>query len=164
MPDHAPTPLGRESAVGLLEILIVLFLIAVMLTIGLHGIRSARSAGTLNVAIASAQDYASAIDRFRRDHNGRYPRPPGSADWPGGDDAIRGPRSASLGTNTYLRKVPEAVQSGIVVIGARGDAAAGLNYRTVGTGYEIVVDVRDRTPCALRGGGAAGVTPTCSKR
>lgn len=158
-------PDQREAAIGLIEVLVVVLIILVLVAIGFGAIKSSQSAGRLITTIAAAQDYAGAVDRFRRDHNGRYPNPPGSTDWPGGAAAKQGPRSAALGTSTYLRRVPEAVQGGVVVIGARGGAPAGIVYRRSGSGYEIIVDVLNRPPCALRGGGATGTTPpTCSKR
>lgn len=165
MRPHTSQPTEREAAIGLVEVMVVVLIVLVLVAIGYSGIKSAQSGGRLVTTIAAAQDYASAADRFRRDHNGRYPDPPGSRDWPGGRAAKQGPRAAALGTSTYLRRVPEAVQNGVVVIGPRGRAPAGIRYRRSGTGYEIIVDVANRPPCALRGGGATGTSPpTCSTR
>ncbi len=145
----------------MVEVIVVLLVIAILAAIGWAGVRSARTTGTLSVAIATAHSYANAADGFARDHEGRYPDAPGSIDWPEPD---AGPKSQLLGAKGYLRTVPEAVQDDTVVVGPRGDAAAGIVYRPVGTGYEIILDVRNRDECAIRGGGATGSIVECSRR
>lgn len=154
-----------EHAIGLVEIVVVLLIIAITLSIGFNAIRSARQAGTLNAAVSTAQEYANAADRFRRDHDGRYPGAPGSADWPSAE-RDKGPKASNnlLGAQTYLKQVPEAVQSGTISIESSPTAAAWLEYRPRGSGFEITVRFQSgRDPCSIVGGGATASNPVCSK-
>ncbi|MCW2955637.1 MAG: hypothetical protein JWO69_506 [Thermoleophilia bacterium] len=149
----------------MIEILAVMAVVGILLAIGANMLQGARSAGRLTQAMSAADAYATAADQFARDHGGRYPGAPGSADWPAGADAAKGPRSTVLGTaraQYYLRSVPEVVQGGTVTFGT---GTTSVTYRVEGRGYAIVLKVPGRDDCAVRGGGANGTTPkTCVER
>ncbi|MCW2928034.1 MAG: hypothetical protein JWM86_2002 [Thermoleophilia bacterium] len=155
----------HEHGLTLVEVLVVMVIIAVLSGISVASIQSSRASGRLSATTTSGFAYANAIDEFARDHNGRYPAGVGTADW--ARAAERGPVSTQLGgdAHPYLRSVPEPVQDGRVSFDAAGPAR--LQYRSVsgGRGYELIVTVQDRDPCAIRGGESAGTTPrTCARR
>jgi type II secretory pathway pseudopilin PulG len=152
---------GREGGIGLVEVLVALCIIGILMAVSIYSIHGARKSGRYLAAVAVAHAYANAADMFARDHDGRYPAAPGSADWP---NAVRGPVAQQLGTmNRYLRSVPESVQSGQVGVHA---GATRITYENVGgTGYRIQVTAPGDTPCALTGGSATiGTMRACSTR
>ena len=146
-----------------------MIIVSILLSVALLSLHNTRATGQSLETMAVAQTYADGIDRFAREHSGRFPKAPGSTDWAGGTDAARGPMADVLGDiKYYLRQVPEAVQSGAVLVGAASTTKPTLNYRTdaAGTSYELVLAVPTRQPCAIRDG-AVVITPSmreCSKR
>lgn len=130
-----------------------------LMAITVSTIRSARGTGRTSATIATAHAYATGIDRFARDHGGRFPNRSPHADWP---DAERGPVADILGVKRfYVPRVPETIQDGIVKLGPDATMPY-LEYATEngGRGYRIEVHVPDRPPCALRGGATTSTTPT----
>jgi prepilin-type N-terminal cleavage/methylation domain-containing protein len=158
--------MSSERAFTLVELLVVMIIAAILATLGVYAIHSARSGGQRAAAITSAQAYADSVDEFARDHRGQYPAIPGN--WSSALE--RGPRDASLGTHDrYLREVPEAVQSGSVKFASAPDPTRPtLVYAAEngGLGFRIEVHVPGSPPCALRGGApdTAPVFKPCSSR
>lgn len=149
----------------MVEVMVVLFIVGVLVALGAMSVRSSRATGQTMAAISVAQEYANAADDYARDHRGRYPGAPGSADWP---DVDRGPSAEVLGEQRfYLRAVPEPVVDGTVSWTARGPVPQ-LAYRQLngGSGYELTLTIEGRPPCAFRGGNDAGGSDAvpCSRR
>ena len=167
VPPTTPEP-SSEAGFSLLEIIIVLCIIAVLLPIGLLSLRGARNNGNSLQTNAIAQHYADSIDRFAREHSGRYPKPVGSEEWAGGAQASKGPMALVLGTRRYyLRSTPESVQSGSVVVGATSSTKPSITYAASGNGdsYELTVAIPGVTPCVVRGGARSLTTlKACSIR
>lgn len=170
--ESAPDDIRRESALTLVEILVVLVIILILMSLGLYGVSSARRSGNTVMATSVAQAYADAADRFAREHDGFYPAAPGESgptgmDWEGGAGAARGPKSDTLGQRKfYLRSIPEAVQDERVVFGSGGSAIARIEYvsTTNRRGYTLRVTVDDQPPCSITGGNAADSGRQCSRR
>lgn len=139
-----------------------MLIVGVLASISLYAVRSARSSGNSALATSTANAYADAIDRFARDHDGRYPAAIGSTDWP---DAVRGPFARVLGEHRlYLRSIPESVQTGQVTIGG-GAGDYRIDYRPQPGGYLLEVTRRDQDPCVIVGGAASADGRTeCSRR
>lgn len=167
----------RERGFTLVEMIIILCIIAVLLPIGLISMRTSRDNGKTMSAVAVAQVYADGIDRFAREHSGRYPQPPGSADWSGstgstckkGAPTIAcGPMSDVLGDlKFYVRKVPETIQDRSVLIGSTSPSLPSLSYQVDANAasYAIVVTVPHLAPCAIRSGPTSLTTyKECSLR
>lgn len=156
----------REHAFTLVEILVVLFIAAVIGAIAIGSVGSSRETGQRFNALAVAHAYANSVDDFARDHGGRYPAPPGNAaDWP---DAKRGPSSSLLGdARFYMRRIPESIQDGNVVIGASATKPA-IAYSQLagGGGYQMIVTIPGRDSCRIVGGTTTGATvlPACGRR
>lgn len=166
-PHQCESNRSHERAIGLVEVLVVLLITGILIGLGVWSITSARSAGRTVGTMTAAHAYGDAIERFARDHRGRFPGAPGTADWPGGADARRGPAANVLGTKRYfLRSIPESVQDGSVAFNGAGPAT--LRYRQLngGSGYELIVSVTNRPPCAVRGGNTTGASPMneCGRR
>lgn len=158
-----------ERGLSLVELLVVMLIIAILMAIGFSSVNSARSTGRMLAAMSAAESYGNAIDQFARDHRGRYPLGPGSADWPtdGPHRAGGGPAADVLGSHRYyLRMVPEAVQDATITFSGSGPAR--LSYRQLGggAGYELTLTVDGRAPCAVRGGDTAGASSAneCGRR
>lgn len=162
--------LDRESGFSVVELIVVMFIVLVLMTIALYSIGSARSSGRHMSAVAAAQSYADAADRFAREHKGRYPAAPGQSgpagvDWEAGANAQKGPKSDVLGQlKYYLRGVPEAIQDGSVTFGAAGPARLDYQQTGGGSGYVIVVTIQGSTPCVINGGAANDPRRKCSSR
>lgn len=156
----------REHAFTMVELLVVLVITAILAGIAIMGLGSSRATGQTFNAVAVANAYASAADRFARDHNGRYPRAPGDAtDWP---NVRRGPSAPVLARERfYLSRVPESVQDGSVVLGA-STTKPSVTYTQLGrgAGYEFIVSVPGRPACHIVGGTSTGASSlqTCSRR
>lgn len=162
---------GRpESAFTLVELLVVLLIAGILLSLSFYALGSARKSGRHIAAVAAANAYADAADRFAREHEGRYPAAPGArgpsgVDWDGGAQARRGPKSDVLGrVKYYLRTVPEAVQDGSVAFGRSGPARIDYRPSAGGTGFVMTVTVAGSTPCVITGGAATDARKACSKR
>lgn len=163
----------RERAFTLVEILVVIVLVAVFMGLGILSIRSSKATGARMSSIAVAHAYADAVDRFAREHGGRYPTFGAATDWPAGTVAARnrGPVARELGpSGEYLRQPPEAVQDGTVLVNPRSRTKkAYIVYAATanGEGYTIDVHVplRPVDNCSIVGGSATrGAMRTCSKR
>jgi prepilin-type N-terminal cleavage/methylation domain-containing protein len=168
-PQHSPgLRARRDEGFTLVELLVVMFIVAIMLSVALMSAHNTRATGGSLQAMAVAQTYADSIDRFAREHSGRFPRAPGSPDWAGGANAKRGPMADVLGTiKYYLRQVPEPVQTGSVLVGASSTTAPTINYVSdaAGTSYELVITIPTRAPCVIRDGTKKiSATRECSKR
>ena len=113
----------REHAFTLVEIIVVLVIVAILASLAVMSLGSSRSTGQTFNAVAAANAYANAADRFARDHNGRYPRAPGDpVDWP---NVKKGPSASVLGESRhYLPRIPESIQDGSVVLGTSSTPAA----------------------------------------
>lgn len=156
---------SREGAFTLMEVLIVMAILAILSSIGIWSVRSSQATGRVLAATAAAHAYGNAVDEFARDHGGRYPATVGSADWSTRPE--RGPVAAQLGgeEHPYLRRVPEPMQDGTLSFSSRGPARLDYRQTSGGRGFEILVSVAGRAPCAVRGGDARGITPpTCAQR
>lgn len=154
---------------SMVELIVVMLIIAILATLATMSVGSARGTGRMLSTMAAAHAYGNAIDRFARDHHGRYPAGPGSADWPttGSHGAGRGPAADVLGSmRYYLRSVPESVQDGSVTFGPSGPARLSYSQLRGGAAYELVVTVDGRPPCAIRGGaaGAGSGIRECGRR
>ncbi len=156
----SPTRVGTrraESGVSLVEIVAVVLITAILLSLSWNAVRSSRATGRTLSALAAAHAYGNAIDLFARDHKGRYPAGPGTADWPtnGPNGVGGGPAADVLGQRRYyLRSLPEAIENGSVTF--NGSGGARLSYRQVGggDGYELMLTIEGRPPCVVRGGDA----------
>lgn len=151
-PSNAPT---SEAGFSLLEIIVVLCIIAVLLPIGLLSLRGARNNGNAMQTNTIAQHYADAVDRFAREHAGRYPKPQGSQEWASGTAGWKGPMSMVLGERRYyLRSTPESIQSQAVLLGATSTSKPSITYAASANGdsYELTVAVPDLPSCVIRGG------------
>ena len=138
----------------MIELIVVMLIVGVLLTLAFGTIRSSRSGGRSLTAIATAHAYGDAIDQFAREHRGRYPTGPGTADW---RIAERGPTADVLGElRYYMRQRPEPVQDGTVTWSGGGGAVLAYRQLGGGAGYELTLTVKDRPPCAVRGGNTAG--------
>ncbi len=152
----------------MVELLVVMVIAAILMAVGIASVHTSRATGRTLGALSTAHAYANAIDLFARDHRGRYPAAPGSADWPTGGKfgAGGGPAADVLGDRRYyLRAVPESVQNDSVTFSSTGPAR--LSYRQVagGAGYELTLTVDGRPPCVVRGGDAGTASaPECGRR
>jgi type II secretory pathway pseudopilin PulG len=152
----------------MVELLVVVIIIAILLGLAFSAVRSSRATGRTLGSLSAAHAYGNAIDQFARDHRGRYPRAPGSPDWPtnGPNGTGGGPAADVLGQRRYyLRSVPESIQDGTVTFGSGGPAR--LSYRQVGggKGYELTLTVDGRPPCVVRGGDVGGSAANeCGRR
>ena len=158
---HTSGRTARERAVTMMELLAVLVIVAILMALGVWAVGSARSSGEVTAGVAVANAYGNAIDQFARDHSGRFPDGPGSAEWP---EAAAGPRDDSLGVDKgYLRSVPQAVTSGQVSFHGSSDAEIELTYERTGDGYALVIAQDGEELCAVGAGNLGGREP-CSNR
>jgi len=139
-----------------------MIIIALLLSLGIWSLASARNSGSYSAAVAAAGEYATAVESFSLDHRGRPPGPPGTPDWPAATKDA-GPTSAVLAAQMpYLRSVPEAIQSGQVRFGVTS-ARATINYESTATTYRITVRVQGHDPCVI-GTGLLPSDRACSRR
>ena len=106
---------ARESAFGLVEIMVVLLIIAIVSGIALMSVKGARTSGGRAEAVAAATRYGDAIERFQQEHGRRVPTI-GTPSWPVGAD---GPvHRLTVGTGTpvvrnYMKgSIPEIMSKG----------------------------------------------------
>lgn len=146
----------------------VILVVAVLMSIGLMSFKGAKHGSATRQAIAVAQTYNSAVEKFMVDHSGRTPLfASGSRDWPmGGKAAWWGPRAklvSATKVGSYLRSgVPDSVQTGRVMLasGSRAPGQYSVTYIKASPGsYRIEVHTPDRAVCWL--GNAPGAGPRC---
>jgi len=154
----------------MVEILVVMLIATILMGISIYGVRSARTSGRHLATVAVANNYATAAEKFARDHEGRFPNSPGAAnadgsiDWDPAD-LEHGPKSDILGQRRfYLGSVPEGIQTKRVTIGGSGATRFDYASSGSGTGFVITVRVEGSAPCTIVGGDQAEVGKACSKR
>ena len=66
----------------------------------------------------------------------------------------------------YMRAAPESVQDGTITFGGGGQARLSYGQLGGGSGYELVLQVEGRPPCAVRGGVSTGASSAneCGRR
>lgn len=151
----------------MVELLVVMLVLAIIGALAIASVTSARKTGQRSAAVSAAQAYADAVDRFALDHDGRFPKPPGTEDWPDRTKATGPVAGPASGGRTYMRRAPEAMESGNLILNHPQGTAAGVDYEQAdaGSGYRITVRIPDRPTCVVIGGSAtAGDMPECGKR
>ncbi len=121
----------REAALGLVEVIIVLLIIAIIGAIAVMSTGSAKANGTAHVARATARTLAEAIEQFSRDHGGRLPGAPGTDDWTPqgatGAAAWQSPVDIANGRQPYVKgqAVQPLVEGQVALLAASGAAGGG---------------------------------------
>lgn len=155
---HArPVARQREHAVTMVELIVVVLIVAVIVFAGLAALGGSKDTAQLSRARSAAVQLGEAVQQFQRDHGGRPPGQPGTADWGNGWVS---PVDRGNGNRPYLsRRAVEAVSDGAVSIegsaGATGPGAsptARIRYlaNPARNSYALVVYVRERGRLAPR--------------
>jgi prepilin-type N-terminal cleavage/methylation domain-containing protein len=103
-----------ERAFTMIEMMIVLFIVAIMIGLGIKSMRGSRDTGGRLEVKAVASRYADAVNRFKADHGRRVPTL-GTATWPTADAKL-GPQTVvtlSSGSTTkfYVQQpIPEILE------------------------------------------------------
>lgn len=130
----------------MLEVVVVMTIIAILLGAMVSTFRGSKRSAHFKLASAAAASYADGIEAYMAD-NGQVPPVLGGAEWPAAT-MKRGPVNLMLLQNgqprPYLARSPEAVEDGIVGIGASpaGGAAvrAFITYSVSGAQYSLLVE------------------------
>ncbi len=125
-----------EDGVTLVELMIVLVVFAILTAGSIYGLRGAKRASHINLAVATARPYDQAVRAFAADHAGRVPLPLQArtgpfdrVDWASGADARWGPtdplarqsgQQDGPGRGSYVRSIPTSVTDGRIGIGGDG--------------------------------------------
>jgi type II secretory pathway pseudopilin PulG len=108
----------NESAMSMIEILVVMLIVIVISTVSFMGISGARKSGGRMETAAAARRYGDAIERYQQEHGRQTPTIGDATSWPGGTNAVKGPIfRVDIGkqiTRYYLKgsRAPEIMTKG----------------------------------------------------
>jgi Tfp pilus assembly protein PilE len=142
--------LAHERGIGVIEVVIVMLLIAMIGGIAVQSLRGTKRSTASTKGRTLALSLSEGIEQFQRDHGGRLPGDPGTADW---GRTWLSPVDASNGNKPYVRQsaIESLVDGGAALQNNAGRAARGnptaavvIQYRSdVSAGsYALVVKTR----------------------
>lgn len=128
----------------MIEVIVVVLIIAIIGAITALNVDRGRSKGHAAQGRATARALGEAVQQFQRDHGGRLPGAPGSADW---GNAYLGPVDKANGNRPYARKSTlVAITDGVVGFQGGANPSAPVRLRYVADAnagqFGFVVSVR----------------------
>lgn len=149
--QHHPARARAEIGIGLVEVVVALLIIGVIGAFAVQSLVGTKQHSSTSEGRTVARSLGEGIEQFKRDHGGRLPTAPGTADWGNG---WHSPVDAANGNKPYLRgsSVESLTDGSAALQTAGGTVAPGganapvhIQYRTdTSAGFYALV-VRART-------------------